>query len=213
MTDQNNWIDISVALRSGMLHWPDDPPVRIDRIQDMGKGDTHNLSEMALGSHSGTHIDAPLHFFKRGLGIDLMPLDVTNGRVRVIGMETVDFIDTGDLEPYHPKKGERILLKTRNSATVWKDNHFIEDYVYLTENAANFLAKAGVILVGIDYLSIGGYHRNNSETHRALLQAGVWIIEGLDLSLVSPGEYELVCLPLKIGDGEGAPARAVLRTL
>lgn len=210
-SSKEDWIDISLPLRSGMVHWPGDPTVRIERVRDIGKGASHNLSEIAMGSHSGTHIDAPLHFLKKGAGIDAMPFTITNGRARVISIENSDIIDVAEIEPYHIEKGERVLFKTKNSSQDWKSGRFTENFVYLSEKAAVYLAKIRINVVGIDYLSIGGYHRNGAETHRTLLEAGIWIIEGLDLSAAAPGEYDLVCLPLKIENGEGAPARAALK--
>ncbi|UCG84252.1 MAG: cyclase family protein, partial [Dehalococcoidia bacterium] len=109
------------------------------------------------------------------------------------------------------RHGERILFKTRNSSRVWKTPGFVEDFVFVSKEGAQFLAQRGVGLIGVDYLSVGGYKRNGHETHITLLEKGVWIIEGLDLSQVVPGKYDLICLPMKIDRGEGAPARAVLR--
>ena len=210
---QSSWIDVSVALRNGMVHWPGDPPFEIERVHDMSEGDSNNLSRIHMGAHSGTHIDAPLHFIASGKGIDEMPLEVTVGRARVIEISDTVSIKPRELRHHRIQRGERILFKTSNSPRLWKTNSFVEDFVFISKEAARFLAERGVMLVGIDYLSVGGYKRNGSEVHRMLLEAGIWLIEGLDLSRVAPGKYELICLPLKILNGEGAPARAVLRSV
>ena len=205
------WIDISVPLRNAMVHWPGDSPVHIKRVKEIERGETANLSMISMGAHSGTHMDAPLHFIRGGLGVDRMPLDTTVGRARVIEVHDTESIKLDELVRHRIRRGERLLFKTRNSSRVWQTDTFIEDFVSLSIEAARFLVDRGVRAVGIDYLSIGGYKSNGSEIHRTLLGGGVWIIEGLDLSQVGPGQYYLVCLPLKLQQGDGAPARAILR--
>jgi arylformamidase len=205
------WIDISVPLRTGMVHWPGDPDVQFERLQDMERGDVCTVSRMALGAHTGTHMDAPLHYLRTGKSIDQMPLSATIGRARVIAIADPVAIAPEDLRPHSIRRGERILFKTRNSARCWQSKPFFEDYVFLSPAAARYLAARRVRTVGVDYLSVGTSGEDGVETHRALLEAGVWIIEGLDLSRVQPGKYDLVCLPLRIAGGDGAPARAVLR--
>jgi arylformamidase len=204
-------IDISVPLRSGMVHWPDNPPVRIERMLDIEHGDVANVSTLSLGSHTGTHMDSPLHFVRGGEGIDRMPLDATMGRARVIEIQDPTSINPEELVPHGIGRGERILFKTRNSALIWWTQDFIEDFVYISREAARYLAEREVRTVGVDYLSVGGFHKDGVERHQALLGAGIWVIEGLDLSGVEPGEHELICLPLKVEEGDGAPARALLR--
>jgi arylformamidase len=140
-----------------------------------------------------------------------MPLDATIGPARVIQIRAEESITPAELKPYRIRRGERILFKTRNSARVWKTDEFDEDFVYISKEAAQNLAELGVRTVGVDYLSVGGFRRDGVETHRALLGAGIWIIEGLNLSGVKPGKYELLCLPLKVLGGDGAPARAILK--
>ncbi len=207
----SQWIDISVPLRNAMVHWPGDPPVKINRTLDIEQGDSHTLSEISMGSHTGTHMDAPLHFIKHGTGIDKMPLDATIGRARVIEIKDVESVKPEELARHHIQRGERILFKTKNSSRVWQTDKFVEDFVFVSKEAAQFLADSGIRVVGTDYLSVGGFKRNGAEIHQILLESGVWIIEGLDLSLVGPGEYDLICLPLKLYQGDGAPARAILR--
>ena len=205
------WMDISVPLKSGMVHWPDDPEVKIERVRDAEKGDRNTLSEVCMGAHTGTHMDAPLHFERGGAGIDQLPLDIAMGQARVIEIGDGDSIKVEELQKHDIGRSERILFKTKNSLRVWQKADFVEDFVYISIEAARFLVGRGVSLIGIDYLSVGGYKQDGSEVHHTLLEAGIWLIEGLDLSRVSGGDYELVCLPLKIVDGDGAPARAVVR--
>jgi arylformamidase len=212
-TTRDGWIDVSVSLSSGMVHWPDNPPVCIERMLDIECGDAANVSRISMGSHTGTHMDAPLHFVREGKGLDEMPLDAVMGRTRVIEIEDPESIKPCDLRRHDVRSGERVLFKTRNSARSWPSRAFIEDFVYVSQEAARYLAAWDVKTVGIDYLSVGGFRKDGVETHRALLQAGIWVIEGLDLSGVNPGEYELVCLPIKVERSDGAPARAILRPL
>ena len=207
-----SWIDVSVPLHSGMVHWPNDPPIRIERIRDLERGDPCTLSALSMGSHTGTHMDAPLHFIRGGRGLDEMPLSAVIGPARVIAIRDPDSITPDELRAHRICRGERILFKTRNSARCWTADGFVEDFVYLSTAAAELLAERRVRTVGIDYLSVGGYREKNGvAVHRTLLGAGIWIIEGLNLSQVRPGVYELLCLPLKIERSDGAPARAVLR--
>ncbi|HZY57229.1 MAG TPA: cyclase family protein, partial [Rubrobacteraceae bacterium] len=145
--------------------------------------------------------------------LDEMPLEATIGRARVIEVHDPESVKPDELRPHGIRSGERILFKTRNSARRWHEEAFIENFVYVSQEAARYLAALEVLTVGIDYLSVGGFVRDGVETHQALLEAGIWIIEGLDLSQVEPGEYELICLPLKVERGDGAPARAILRAI
>ncbi|HZT05806.1 MAG TPA: cyclase family protein [Chloroflexota bacterium] len=209
-----NWIDISVPLHDGMVHWPGDPPVRITRVQHIGRGGAEaNVSSMTIGTHTGTHMDPPLHYVPSTASLDQMPLHVGIGPARVIEIADRVAITPDELARHTVQPGERILFKTHNSTWCWADDAFVEDYVYITPEAARALARAHVLLVGIDYLSVGGYHADGAATHRALLEAGVWILEGLNLSHVQPGPYDLVCLPLRIAASDGAPARAAIRPL
>ena len=211
---KSGWIDVSVRLRSGMIHWPDNPPVRIERMLDIERGDVANVSTISMGSHTGTHMDAPLHFIRDGKGLDEMPFDATMGRARVIEISDQISIMADDLRHHDIRKGERILFKTRNSVRRRAaDDAFDEDFVFVSQEAARFLARRGVLTVGVDYLSVGGFREDGEETHRALLGAGIWVIEGLDLSGVAPGEYELICLPIKVRRSDGAPARAILKRI
>jgi arylformamidase len=205
------WIDISVPLHTGMVHWPDNPPVQIELMLDMSRGDVCNVSTLSMGSHSGTHMDSPRHFIATGPGIDSMPFDATIGRARVIEIADTESIKPAELRPHAIQRDERVLFKTQNSQYCWKTDTFVEDFIYISQAAAHYLAELGVKTVGVDYLSVGGFKHDGTETHQALLGAGIWIIEGLDLSQVQAGTYELICLPLKVNSGDGTPARAILR--
>lgn len=208
MTD---WIDISVPIRTGMPHWPDNPPIVVEKIMDMDHGAAANVSKMSLGVHTGTHVDAPSHFTPDGPGVDALPLDALVGVARVIQIHG-DAVTVADLEAANITRGERILLKTRNSPAAWQRPDFVENAVALTAESATWIAKRGVMTLGIDYLSVGSYAADNGEpVHHALIDAGIIMIEGLDLTAITPGVYDLVCLPLKIADADGAPARAIVR--
>jgi len=208
----NDWIDISVTLSDGMVHWPGDPPVVVRRIQDLEAGAPANLTHIDMCAHTGTHVDAPLHFVKGGQGVDEMPLDAGIGPCRVVEILDRESVAADDLRPFAPCPGERLLVKTRNSRRRWERETFDPGFVHLRVEAAEFLAERGIRTLGVDYLSVGGYEGDRGETHSVLLQAGVWIIEGLNLGAVMPGEYELVCLPLRLLGADGAPARAAVRT-
>jgi arylformamidase len=210
--DQDGWIDVSVTVRSGMPHWPDNPPIVMERAMDLSRGDGCNLSHLAMGVHSGTHMDGPVHFLPDAPGLDEMPLTATMGEARVIEIEHPREITVGELRKHQLRPGERVLFRTSNSERVWNESGFVEDFVYIGEQAASHLAETGVRTVGVDYLSVGGYP-DGSAVHRILLDAGIWIIEGLDLSAVAAGRYELICLPVKLHGSDGAPARAILRRL
>jgi arylformamidase len=205
------WMDVTAPLHSGMVHWPDNPPVKIERMLDIAKGDNANVSELSMGSHTGTHMDAPVHFINDGISLDKMDLAATIGPARVIIVEDDEAIRPEALTDKEIRPGDRILFKTRNSTTDWWSEPFNENFVYLTHEAAQALAEREVRTVGVDYLSVGGYKRDGAQTHRALLEAGIWIIEGLRLGEVEPGNYDLICLPLLIIGADGAPSRALLR--
>jgi arylformamidase len=210
---KSDWIDISIPIRDKMVHWPGDPVPRVQRIKDRDKGDDVTLTEMQFIDHVGTHVDAPLHFVAGGRTIDHMPIDATMGRARVIEIKNPVSIELKELEPYGIRRGERILFKTRNSSRCYKNDEFVPDYVYFTTEVASYLVDRGVRVVGLDYLSIGKYgdRDNLGDTHRILLAGGVYIIEGINLSKVKAGRYDLICLPILLEKGDAAQARAILR--
>ena len=207
------WMDVSMPLRDGMVHWPDDPPVRVRKVRDCALGDSCTLSMLTVSSHTGTHIDAPAHYLAGGAGVDTMPLEVGIGRARVIAIRDSTSIDLPELENRWTGRCERVLFKTRNSSFAHGAARFVRDFVSLTVEAAQFLVDRGVRLVGIDYLSVGSCQGDGDEVHRILLGAGIWIVEGLDLSRIPPGEYDMICLPLRLENGDGAPARIILSPL
>jgi len=213
MSNETQWIDISVPLKNGMVTWPGDPELTIERTSNIEKGDKVNLSHLSLGSHTGTHMDAPLHFLQDGEGLDKIPLTTLIGPARVIAIQDPVSVKPNELIPHQVERGERILFKTHNSDQNWATRPFLENFVFLSTEAAHFLAERKVQIVGVDYLSVGGYKKNGYEVHTALLKASIWIIEGLDLSRVQQGRYELICLPIRIADSDGAPARAILRSI
>ena len=171
------------------------------------------MSVISMGAHSGTHVDAPIHFIKEGKGVDHIPLDTVIGRARVIEIGDPESIKPEELRRHHIRRGERILLKTQYSLYVWQKDDFYEEFVFISDDAADFLVDCGLRLIGVDYLSVGSFKYGGSYVHKKLLSGGIWIIEGLNLSNVTPGNYDLICLPLRIVGGDGAPARAVLRPL
>jgi len=200
--------DISMTIKNGMLVYPGDPGVSLKRVKEIGYGSSANLSEYCMGSHTGTHVDPPFHFIPDGSKVDALPLEPFIGPALVLDAPfdeiTREFLENASLENV-----ERLLLKTKNSKFS-QDPVFHEDFAHLTGDAAAFLVGLGVKLVGIDYMSVEKYHSKDHAVHMAFLKAGVVILEGLDLSGVGPGWYEFLCLPLKVGGGDGAPARAVL---
>jgi arylformamidase len=210
---KTQWIDISVPLRNGMAAWPGDAPFQRTSTLKIAKGDACNLSQISTTAHIGTHMDAPRHYLEGAAGMESLPISAGIGPARVIEIRSHEAIRIAELEPHRLLNGERILFKTANSATCWNSDDFQKQYIYIPPETAHYLAECGVQTVGVDYLSVGGFEQGGAETHRILLQAGIWIIEGLMLEHVQPGEYELVCLPLRIIGGDGAPARAVLRKL
>ena len=207
----SDWIDISVPLESGISVWPDDPPVRIERFSSMSDGDPCNVSEMSMSVHAGTHVDAPSHFVDGGIDVAHVPVSVLCGPARMISIAGVRGIGPDELAPHCPERSERLLIKTDNSLSKWWTEPFCPDFCHLTPDGARFLADAGVLAVGIDYLSVGAPGDQGDAVHRCLLPAGVTIIEGLVLDSVPWGRCELMCLPLRIAGCDGAPARALLR--
>jgi arylformamidase len=202
--------DVSVPLAAGMTTYPGDPPFAIETAQRFGDS-PYELSLVSLSTHTGTHVDAPSHFVPGGASVDQLPLEILLGKARVVELLERDKIDRADLEALDLRDDLRVLLKTRMSGQLLKPGYH-QDHVYLSEDAALYLAQAGIKLVGIDYLSVDRFGSTDFPAHRALLGAGVIVIEGLDLSEVDPGEYEMACLPLRVAGADGAPARVVLRS-
>lgn len=207
-----SWIDVSVAIRDGMVHWPDNPPVVVEKMMDMARGAAANVSKIAIGVHTATHMDAPCHFEPGAAAIDQLPFEAGVGPARVIEIHDPRHITVMELEPYGIVAGERLLFKTANSPRAWRSTVFVEDAVHLTVEAARWLAARKVRTIGIDYLSVGGFAAHDgAQVHEPLLAAGIAIIEGLDLSDAPAGPCDLVCLPIKLAGSDGAPARAFVR--
>jgi len=202
--------DISVPIRSGGLVYPGNPDIEITLQQAVAKGAGANVSLIRFGSHTGTHADAARHFFDDGQPVDKIPLERLIGPALLVSFaDEVRAIGAAELEAHDLKGHKRILLRTRNSALL-SQRDFARDYTYLAPDGAQYLVDKGVEVVGIDYLSIEQFHSGHHKTHRTLLAKSVVILEGLDLSAPAPGEYQLICLPLRIEGCDGAPARAVL---
>jgi arylformamidase len=209
-------IDVSVPVSEDTPTYPGDPHIEIEQWAALARGDAANVSMLHMGAHTGTHVDAPAHFIEGAPPVGSLPLDVLIGEARVLEIPS----DVRAIEARHiaaePLDGvRRLLFKTRNSA-FWANAGalFRTDFTYITPDAARILVERGVQLVGIDYLSVEQFQSDGFATHTTLLSHGVVILEGLNLSEVTAGTYELICLPLRLtgGLGDGAPARAVLRS-
>jgi len=208
------YYDVTVPISESMPVWPGDPPVQIERVSSTARGDELNLSRLHFGSHTGTHVDAPFHFIEQGLTVDRLPPDTLIGPAFVAPLEELDrtSIEAQDLASLALPAGlGRLLLKTRNSG-FWqqRDSRFHSDFVHLSPSAARWVVEHGIRLLGIDYLSVEASDVSEPAVHTILLGAGTVLIEGLDLSGVPAGACQLMCLPLKIEGGDGAPARVVI---
>jgi arylformamidase len=202
--------DISISIRTGGLVYPGNPAIEIAPQQAISQGAGANVSSITFGSHTGTHVDAAKHFFDDGETVDHIDPARFIGPAIVIAMDdAVMQVTANDLEQHDLGGNTRVLIRTRNSGLL-SDPEFHRDYTFLAPDGAQYLVDKGVDLVGVDYLSIEQFRSGHHRTHRTLLEKGIVIVEGLDLSSVTPGEYDLVCLPLKLAGLDGAPARAVL---
>jgi arylformamidase len=199
--------DVTQPISPAMPVWPGDSPVRLARVRSMDKGERNNLSEMACSVHIGTHVDAPLHFIAGGIDIPALSLDALIGPARLVELPDVDEITVASLSRLDMRAVTRVLFKTRNGRL--SRDVFQKAFVAIAPDAAGWLVEHGVRLVGIDYLSVESFGGDGS-VHRRLLDAGVVLVEGLDLADAPPGDYMLYCLPLKLVGSEGAPARVVL---
>ena len=211
------YYDVTVPLSNGLPTYPGDPGIEISNWRSLSKGDSANVSMVSFGAHTGTHVDAPAHFIAGAGKVENLPLDALIGEALVVqAPDECLVIDEGFVKAHVARGTERVLFKTRNSA-FWNEPEpqFHKDFTYMTVEAATLLRDQGAKLVGIDYLSIEKSKSPGHPTHIALLSRGIVILEGLNLSDVPAGRYELICLPLKLRSelGDGAPARAVLRTL
>jgi arylformamidase len=204
--------DISVPISPEVPVWPGDSKVVLEQIRAISKGDSSNDSRLACSVHTGTHVDAPAHFIDNGATVEQLPMEVLIGKAIVIDIPDDDIITPEIIEAHNlPGETERLLFKTKNSA-LWADpaHSFNTDFVALSAECARWIVHRGIKLVGIDYLSIQMFKDAEPLTHRILLEAGVIILEGVNLQGINPGAYQLICLPLKLAGREGAPARAIL---
>ena len=203
-------LDVSVLLAAGIPAYPGNPDFELQPVKRIADGASSNVSRLVMGTHTGTHVDAPKHFFDDGLGVDALPLNLLLGRARVVEIIKRGGIGAVELQAAGLREDIRVLLKTSNSA-LWNGEGFHEDYTHLTDGGARYLVEQGVKVVGIDYLSVEQFKKAGAPAHRALLSQGVVIIEGLNLSEAEPGMYEMYCLPLRVAGGDGAPARVILK--
>ena len=203
--------DITLTISPDLPTWPGDPGVELVRVEKIEDGSNANVSRVDMGVHTGTHVDAPFHFLQDGTTVDKLNLSLLTGRAYVLHLPDVEVITAAVLEEAQiPPRTRRLLFKTRNSDFwVKEEPDFQTDFVGLSEDGAEYLVRRGVKLVGVDYLSVAPF-KNSRPTHEKLLEAGVVIVEGLDLSEVSQGRYTIYCLPLKLANSDGAPARAIL---
>jgi len=203
-------LDISVPVKPGMVVYPGDAPVRLERSRAIARGDDYNLTRLQISAHAGTHVDAPLHFIEDAAAVTELPLSILIGPAYVVDATGISAdIDATTLARLDvPSAAERLLFKTPNSR-LWSSDEFHSDFLGIADDAAKVLVSLGVKLVGIDYLSLAPAS-DPAPAHITLLKAGVVILEGIDLRAVDPGPYRLICLPLPIEGCEGAPARAVL---
>ena len=203
--------DISVTISNDLPTWPGDTPIALVRNKDMHDGELYTLSQITTTVHMGSHLDAPMHFLRDGSGVDQIDLNKLIGPCYVVDLPNADNIDAQVLEQANiPANVKRLLCRTRNSE-IWTrgDKVFHTDFVSIDPSGAEWIVQRGIQLVGVDYLSVGAYE-GGIPTHKILLSNGVVPVEGLDLSRIEPGEYQLICLPLKLKDCDGAPVRAVL---
>lgn len=207
-----SFYDVTLTISNTLITWPTDPSVAIRKTSLISQGDSSNVSELKFGSHCGTHIDAPYHFEENGIKIDQIPLDYLIGNATVFDIKNKEKIDLDEVKLLQLKGVKRVIFKTINS-TYWKLSEFKKDFIYITKEAAQYLVDNEVKLIGIDYLSVEKFESTYADTHRILLRKDVVIIEGLDLSNIKAGNYELIALPLKIKDGDGSPARVILKSI
>jgi len=206
-----NFYDITVPISTELPVYPGDPRIELERVMSLENGDIANVTRLCCSTHIGTHVDPPSHFITGATPLDQLPLETLIGAARIVDVGDVPAIDAATLNRCDLDGVTRVLFKTRNSSFWPESKNFHEDFVYIEPEAARLLVEIGVRLVGIDYLSVEKFNFVEPETHLILLGAGVVIVEGLTLRDVPPGDYELTCLPLKIKDGDGSPARVVLR--
>ena len=203
-------IDVTVPLDPGLPTYPNNTPFSLEPVKRIARGDSSNVSTLHMSAHTGTHVDAPRHFYDEGAGTEALPLEMLIGRARVIEVRSRSGIAAEDFGDIDLSEDVRLLIKTHNSR-LWSSPDFHTDYVGVTESGAKHLVDRGIKVLGVDYLSVEQFRKPGAPAHHVLLGAGTIVIEGLNLIDVEPGIYELLCLPLRIVGADGAPARVVLR--
>jgi arylformamidase len=205
--------DVSVLISEDLPVWPGDPGISMTLASSLQQGDSANVTRLEMGVHTGTHIDAPCHFEADGVAIDQLPIETLIGSCQVFDLQEIKGgIGPDDLQRLDFKGTTRVLFKTSNS--IWwesSEREFQKEFVYITEEGAKFLIDHDVKLVGVDYLSVEKFGSSGHATHHLLLRSQVVIVEGLNLSGISSGEYELIALPLRLKGSDGSPARVILR--
>ncbi|MEO0732375.1 MAG: cyclase family protein [Bacteroidota bacterium] len=211
------WTDATFPIFEKMTGWPDQPPAHFYTLSRIHEGDQAKVTMLHLSAHSGTHMDAPNHFMAEGIDIGRAPIDIGLGPVRIAAIDCPAAVTVEQLEDYEARTrpllpGERLILRTPNSdKKFWLQDPFDEDYHAISPPAAHWIVEKKLSLIGVDYLSVGPYHKGNPQTHRALMGAGIWIIEAVDLRTITEGDYEMICLPLKIAGSDASPIRVLLR--
>jgi arylformamidase len=203
-------IDVTVPLDSNLPTYPGNTPFSLEAIKRLAKGDSSNVSTLHMSAHTGTHVDAPRHFFDEAPGTEALPLEMLMGRTRVVEIMSRTGIGADELASIDLSEDIRVLFKTHNSR-LWGSPTFEKAYVGVTGSGAEYLVAHGIKLVGVDYLSVEQFKKAGAPAHHALLGGGVIVIEGLNLRDVEPGMYDMLCLPLRVVGSDGAPARVVLR--
>lgn len=213
------WQDVTYPIFEGMTGWPGQPATEYDVLSCIHCGDQARVTVVKMSVHSGTHMDAPSHFLAQGKDISTVPIDFGMGPVRIAKLDSENEVTPAHLEAYEARTrplqaGERLLLRTPNSdKKFWLQDPFDTEYHGIGPAAAAWIAKRKLRMVGVDYLSVGPFHNGNPQTHRALMTGGVWIVEGIDLRRITEGDYELICLPLKMVGCDGSPVRVLLRSV
>jgi arylformamidase len=203
-------LDVTVPLDAALASYPGNTPYSLEPIKRIARGDSSNVSTLHMSAHSGTHVDAPRHFFDQGPGAEGLPLEMLCGRARVIELTTRKAITADDLAQRDLSEDVRVLIKTHNSR-LWGSPEFHTDFIGVAESGARYLVEHGIKVVGVDYLSVEAFKTPGAPAHHVLLGGGTIVIEGLNLRDIEPGIYELLCLPLLAVGSDGAPARVVLR--
>lgn len=211
------WTDVTYPIFEGMTGWPGQPSTSYDVLSCIHCGDQARVTVVTMSAHTGTHMDAPSHFLAEGTDISRVPVDFGMGAVRIASIDCPAEVKPEHLEAYVKRTrplmaGERLILRTPNSdRQFWLQDPFDKDYRGIGPAAAQWIADRKLKMIGVDYLSVGPFHEGNPQTHRALMTGGVWIVEGIDLRKVTEGDYEMICLPLKLVGCDGSPVRILIR--